>query len=104
MYENIDEVDFADKLAGNNNAVLLDVRTSEEWDAGFIAGAEKIDFFNPEFPKLIEELDKKKDYFVYCRSGNRSGKACDLMASLGFTGVLHNLDGGIMGWTGELEY
>lgn len=104
MFENVDEVDFAEKLTQDENGLLIDVRTPEEWDAGFIADAIKIDFFNPEFPKLIEELDKNKNYYLYCRSGNRSGKACELMASSGFTGTLFNLDGGIMGWTGDLEY
>ncbi len=104
MYENIDEVDFADKLEADDNAVLIDVRTQEEWDAGYIDGAQLIDFFDPEFPNKLEELDKSKNYYMYCRSGNRSGKACEMMAASGFTGELFNLEGGIMGWTGDLAY
>lgn len=104
MYEDVDEIDFAEKLAADDNAVLLDVRTQEEWDSGFIAGAKHLDFFDPQFPAEVEKLDKSKNYYLYCRSGNRSGKACDLMASAGFTGELFNLQGGIMGWTGDLEY
>lgn len=104
MYQNIDEVDFAEKLAADGNGVLLDVRTQEEVDAGFIAGAEKLDFFNPNFPEELEKLDKSKNYYVYCRSGNRSGQACGLMAQKGFSGELFNLNGGIMGWTGDLEH
>lgn len=104
MYDNIDEVDFAEKLEADDNAVLLDVRTQEEIDAGFIEGCEKLDFFNPEFKTELEKLDKSKNYFVYCRSGNRSGQVCGLMAQMGFTGKLHNLEGGIMGWTQDLAY
>jgi len=103
MYQDIDEVDFADKMAADSNAILLDVRTPQEWDGGIIDGAQLMDFFDPEFPKLVETLDKSKNYYVYCRSGNRSGKACQLMASLGFKGELYNLEGGIMGWTQDLK-
>ena len=104
MYEDIDEVDFAEKVAEDENGVLLDVRTEDEWDSGHIDGAVQIDFFDPEFPKKLEELDKSKNYYVYCRSGNRSGKSCELMAASGFTGDLFNLEGGILGWTGDLAY
>lgn len=104
MYSDIDEVDFAEKFEADSNAVLLDVRTIEEWDSGHIAEAQHVDFFNPEFAAELEKLDKTKNYYVYCRSGNRSGKACGMMANQGFSGELFNLDGGIMGWTGDLEY
>lgn len=103
MYEDLDEVDFMEKYEADSDAVLLDVRTQEEWDSGYVAGAVNIDFFNPEFPNKLEELDKSKNYFVYCRSGNRSGQACQLMASKGFTGELINLQGGMLAWTGDLE-
>lgn len=103
MYENIDEIEFAEKLAADDNAVLLDVRTQQEWDTGYINGAILLDFFNPEFPKEVEKLDKSKNYYVYCRSGNRSGQACGLMEGIGFTGELYNLEGGVMAWTGDLE-
>lgn len=103
MHENIDELDFAEQLAADDNAVLLDVRTQQEYDAGFISGCQLIDFFDPAFSSQLETLDKTKNYYVYCRSGNRSGQACGLMSQLGFTGKLHNLEGGIMGWTQDLE-
>lgn len=104
MYQNIDEIDFAEKLEADNNGVLLDVRTQEEYDSGFIAGSQLMDIFQPDFKTNLESLDKSKNYYVYCRSGNRSGQACGLMAQLGFTGELYNLDGGILGWTQDLEY
>ncbi|WP_109833163.1 rhodanese-like domain-containing protein [Reichenbachiella versicolor] len=104
MFEDLDEVDFMEKFEADDNAVLLDVRTQEEVDAGYIAGADtSLDFFDPEFPNKVDALDKTKNYYIYCRSGNRSGQACQLMASKGFDGELINLQGGIMGWTGDLE-
>lgn len=104
MYQNIDEIDFAEKFKADDNAVLLDVRTQEEYDSGFIAGSTLMDIFQPDFKSKVETLDKSKNYYVYCRSGNRSGQACGLMSQLGFTGELYNLDGGILGWTQDLDY
>ncbi len=80
----------------SNNGVLLDVRTPEEFAAGHIEGSVNIDIFNPDFRDQIDALDKNKEYFVYCRSGNRSGQACMLMAELGYKS--NNLMGGIGAW------
>ncbi|MEO9967293.1 MAG: rhodanese-like domain-containing protein [Reichenbachiella sp.] len=104
MYQNIDEIAFAEKFEADQNAALLDVRTQEEYDSGFIAGCELMDIFQPDFREKLEGLDKSKNYYVYCRSGNRSGQACGLMAQMGFSGELYNLEGGIMGWTQDIEY
>jgi rhodanese-related sulfurtransferase len=52
---------------------------------------------DPSFPGKIAELDKTKSYYIYCRSGNRSGQVCNYMSGLGF-GNLYNLQGGIMAW------
>lgn len=51
----------------------------------------------PGFKKQIQNLPKGKAYYLYCRSGNRSGHACDIMADLGFEKV-YNLAGGIVSW------
>jgi rhodanese-related sulfurtransferase len=50
----------------------------------------------------LEALDKSKNYYVYCRSGNRSGQACAIMQSVGFE-TAHNLVGGFMEWTGDTD-
>ncbi|MDX1327219.1 MAG: rhodanese-like domain-containing protein, partial [Arenibacter sp.] len=54
-----------------------------------------------EFITALEKLDKSKNYYVYCRSGNRSGQACAIMNKLGFENT-YNLQGGIMEWEGEI--
>ena len=92
---------FEKELRKNGNAVLLDVRTAEEFRSEKIPGAINIDVARQDFYTKISQLDKGKDYFVYCRSGNRSGYACSILASKG----LHcfNLAGGIIGWEGEIE-
>lgn len=85
----------------NENAVLLDVRTAEEFGEGHIAGALNIDIFSPLFKEEIEKLDKNKAYYIVCRSGGRSASAAGAMETLGFQQV-SNLDGGMMGWMGEV--
>ena len=49
----------------------------------------------------LEELDKNKNYYVYCRSGNRSAQACAIMNQLGFKNA-YNLSGGILEWNEDL--
>ena len=77
--------------------VTLDVRTLEEFNEVRIAGASNLDFYAPNFSDRLDTLDKTLPYFVYCRSGNRSGQTLDIMRDLGFEEV-YNLDGGIVAW------
>ncbi len=77
--------------------VTLDVRTLEEFNEVRIAGASNLDFYAPDFADRLDALDKTLPYFVYCRSGNRSGQAIETMRDLGFEQV-YNLDGGIVAW------
>ena len=84
-------------------AVILDVRTEEEFESGYIKGALNLDIRGgADFIASVEELDKSKSYFVYCRSGARSGQACQLMGQMGFENV-YNLEGGVLAWQGDLE-
>ncbi len=92
---------WAEKMAADENAVILDVRTPEEVEEGFIPGAIHLDIYRgQEFLDELEKLDKEKHYYVYCRSGNRSGQACALMHNAGFS-TCYNLLGGFMEWEGE---
>lgn len=75
------------------DSVLLDVRTAGEYAASSIKGARNIDFMSPHFSESVSKLDKTKEYFVFCRSGNRSAQACSLMARQGFK--VTNLESGI---------
>jgi len=77
--------------------VILDIRTPDEFNAGHLAGANNLDFYEPDFAASLDELDKDLPYFVYCRSGNRSATAIETMKDLGFTEV-YELDGGIVSW------
>lgn len=65
-------------------AYLVDVRTPEEFDGGHLQYAKNINFNGADFKAEISKLDKSKPVYLYCRSGNRSGKAADTLKSLGF--------------------
>lgn len=100
--EDLTQEEWVEQLANDNNAVVLDVRTDGEVAEGIIKNALHIDIYKgQEFINAIEELDKSKNYYVYCRSGNRSGQACKIMEQLGFENA-YNLEGGILQWTGDL--
>ena len=96
-YQNIDVSKFAE-LMKDTNTIVLDVRTAGEIKAGKIKGAQEINVMSPTFSKKIKALDKSKTYLVYCRSGNRSGRACSAMDKEGFE-HLYNLSGGYGAWS-----
>ena len=100
-YENLYSHEFERKLNENPDAILLDVRTDAEFQSERIPNAMNIDIMDSGFLEKIGELDKTKTYFVYCRSGGRSGRACSLMSSEGLTAF--NLAGGISNWQGKIE-
>ena len=94
--------EWAERLDKDTNAVVLDVRTIEEVEDGYIPEAIHIDIYlGQEFLAELEKLDKDKNYYVYCRTGNRSGQACSLMIDRGFQNAF-NLMGGIAEWEGEI--
>lgn len=77
--------------------VVLDVRTPEEFAEGHLADALLIDFYEPDFGAQLAQLDRDVPYVLYCRSGNRSGQAREMMSELGFVDVA-DVDGGIIAW------
>lgn len=92
-----------ERLSKKKNAVVLDVRTTEEYKAGHIPNATQIDVLQKEaFKAQVSGLDKNKTYLIYCRSGKRSKEAMILMKELGFT-KLFDLNGGYSNWTGAKE-
>ncbi|WP_417289929.1 rhodanese-like domain-containing protein [Corallibacter sp.] len=93
---------WQEQLSNDADAVILDVRTDEELEEGFIPNAVHIDIYQgQEFINQVEALDKDKTYYVYCRSGNRSGQACAIMNQLGFEKT-NNLLGGFSEWEGAI--
>ncbi len=84
----------------NNNFVILDVRTPQEYASGHLENTVNIDYNSPTFQDSLASLDKNKTYLVYCRSGNRSSQAFELMKILDFAKVF-NMVGGIIGWLND---
>ena len=68
-------------------AVIIDVRTPEEFAAGHLDGAVLIDIKHPSFDAEITKLDATASYIVYCRSGNRSAQAVDRMRAIGIENI-----------------
>jgi rhodanese-related sulfurtransferase len=71
-------------------AAVIDVRTPEEWSEGRLEGAVRMGIADADFTAQLATLDPSKDYYIYCRSGNRAGQAIDFMRQNGFTGELVN--------------
>ena len=87
-----------DKLrATNSNIVILDVRSSAEFEKGRMAGATNIDFNSLRFEEKVRMLDKSKTYVVTCAVGVRSARACKKLEGLGFR-ELYDLAPGFDGW------
>lgn len=100
---NLDQKEWWHNFLADENAVLLDVRTEDEFASGKIPGAINIDIYKGQgFVYKIEELDNSKNYYVYCAAGGRSAQACAIMNQLGFENAF-NLLGGISNWEGPVE-
>lgn len=82
---------------GDEDFVLLDVRTPREFSRGRVAGAVNLDFQAPDFKERLAALDKSKAYLVHCAVGGRSRSAADAMTAAGF-GTVYDLLGGLTAW------
>jgi rhodanese-related sulfurtransferase len=81
----------------NPDFVILDVRTPEEFESGYIEGAVNINYNSDTFAEDLNKLDKNKTYFVYCRTGRRSSDTANIMTKQGFK-KLYLIDGDIVKW------
>ena len=81
-------------------AVLLDVRTPQEYREGHIPGSQNVPLQQLD---KVEEVTENKNtvLYVYCRSGARSRQAVSLLQAMGYTNV-HNI-GGITAYSGKVE-
>lgn len=88
--------EFEKKISGKD-ALILDVRTAEEFNTGHIKNAFQADWTNrDQFNDRTQYLDKDKTVYIYCLSGGRSASAADALRKKGFNVV--NLEGGITAW------
>lgn len=98
-FRGVNDVDVAAalQLINHKDAFVLDVREPSEYNNGHLLNAKLLPL--GKLKERIGELEKHRDkpMLVVCRSGNRSGTACAILASNGFTQV-YNLAGGVMAW------
>jgi rhodanese-related sulfurtransferase len=100
---NLSQNEWWSQYLADANAVILEVRTEDEVANGKIPGAINIDIYKGQgFIYKIDELDKTKNYYVYCAAGVRSANACGVMQQMGFENT-YNLVGGFSNWEGPTE-
>lgn len=77
----------------DGKALMIDVRTPGEYKEGHLAlTTHNYNLNSGEFENKLAQLDKNKTYYLYCRTGNRSGQALRIMKNHGFNSV-HNIGG-----------
>ena len=96
IYEKIDILKL-DKILNDTDIIILDVRTSEEINAGYIPNSTFIDYYDKNFENKINLIDRSKKIYTLCKSGGRSVKAAEILSKNGFRNV-YNLEGGFMRW------
>ena len=79
--------DSEDAVVVQSDAIIIDVRTPEEFAAGHLEGAVLIDIKDASFDSKIAALDPDASYIVYCRSGNRSAQAVERMRGAGIDDI-----------------
>jgi phage shock protein E len=81
------------KMLEEDPGIIIDVRTKIEYDDGHLKKTDLLyDYRADDFEDKINRLEKDKTYYLYCRSGNRSGKAARMMRKKGFENV-YNIGG-----------
>ena len=81
----------------NKKFVILDIRRESEYLEGHFENAVVIDNHQNDFEEKLNDLDKSNIYFIYCRTGRRTGIAMELMKELEFKCV-YNLEKGKNDW------
>ena len=80
------------------NILLVDVRTSKEYNDGHIEGAVNVDFYQENiFNSFFKNIDNTKPVYIYCRSGNRSRKTSNKLINIGFIKI-YDLKDGYVNW------
>lgn len=100
---NLEQKEWWSQFLNDEYGIIIDVRTEDEFESGKIPGSLNIDIYKGQgFIYEIEELDKSKNFYVYCAAGVRSANACGVMQQLGFENVF-NLVGGFSNWDGPTD-
>lgn len=78
----------AEPITVGPETIVIDVRTPAEYAEGHLDGAVNIDVQDANFGTILSQLPTDGEYVVYCRSGNRSAQAVEIMKASGFTNVI----------------
>lgn len=90
--------DVYKEVVKNAKHNIIDVRTPGEFEAGHLAGATNIDFFDQSnFFEAYDDYDRKEPIYLYCQSGNRSLKVADKLVEMGFEHI-YDMQGGYIQW------
>ena len=98
-YRQITMQEAVEMMEKEDDYIILDVRTEQEYIAGHIPGAIVIPNETIGTEDIPQLPDKDQLIMVYCRSGNRSKQASDKLVKLGYTNIVEF--GGINSWPGE---
>ena len=102
ILKDVSNDEFAALLAAKEGALLLDVRTPEEWEEGHLEGAAHADYWGDEaaFEAAMNAIPRTRPVLVYCAGGGRSGLTAKELVAAGHQEV-YNLEDGISGWEGQ---
>ena len=97
FYELVSYDIYKNKIS-SKDALVFDIRTTEEFNLGHIKGSINIDFYDEKlFVDFFQKINKTKPIYIYCRSGNRSKKSSEILKKIGFVKV-YDLLGGYKNW------
>ncbi len=88
------------ELLEKEDIQLVDVRTPEEYEDGYIIKAKNVNFYDSNFDAQVESFDKKRPIIVYCKLGGRSAKSAKKLQEAGFMKI-YDLQGGFTRWKKE---
>ena len=70
-----------------NANIVIDVRTPDEWSAGHLEGTKNIEW--QDILNIKNSVNKDEQIYFYCRSGNRSGRATQILMDAGYSNVIN---------------
>ena len=99
MLKDVSNEEFQQLMTSLEGALLLDVRTPEEWNEGHLDGAAHADYWGDEkaFEEAMNSIPRDRPVLVYCAGGGRSGLTAKELIAAGHQEV-YNLEDGISGW------
>ncbi|GIO22288.1 MULTISPECIES: rhodanese-like domain-containing protein [Bacillaceae] len=97
--KSISAVELHEKIKNGENVHIIDVREDVEVAEGKIPEAKHIPL--GDIPNSLDKIDKNKHYYMVCRSGGRSSRACEFLINQGYN--VTNMTGGMLAWVGEIE-